>query len=98
MTSITTGPKKNHGATWHKELEDKGAAIRIATYYVMKKCQGSAQKLSEGLDNISEHYKGNHSNCANKSRCRLEEMYECSKRTLKDPNSKELFSKAIKRL
>ena len=96
MKSITTGPKKNHGVTWHEELADKGAAIKTATYHAMKTCQGSAQKLRELLDNIPEHYKGNHSNCASESRCRLEgEIYECSKCTLKDPVAIELLSKAI---
>ena len=73
------------GKTWHAELTDKAAAIKTATYHAMKNCEGSAEKLRQQLDNICEHYKGNHERCSTESRCKREENYICSKSELKDP-------------
>ena len=73
LKGITTGPKKNHGKTWHAELTDKAAAIKTATYHAMKNCEGSAEKLRKNLDNICEHYKGSHDNCSPESRCKKDE-------------------------
>ena len=98
LKNITTGPKKNHGKTWHAELTDKAAAIKTATYHAMINCQGSSEKLRQQLDNISEHYIGNHDNCSVEARCKKEENYICSKSELKDPVAINLLSTAIKKL
>ena len=50
------------------------------------------------LDNIPEHYIGNHSQCLPESRCKQEERYICSKSELKDPKAISLLSAAIKKL
>lgn len=31
QTCITSGPKNNHGDTWHEELKDNAASIKTAT-------------------------------------------------------------------
>ena len=38
LKSITSGPKKMHGITWHEELTDKAASVKTAAYYAMKNC------------------------------------------------------------
>ena len=98
LKGITSGPKNNHGKTWHAELSDKAAAIKTATYHAMKTCDGSSEKLRQNLDNICEHYKGNHENCSDNSRCKKEENYVCSNSKLKDPFAMNLLSSAIKKL
>ena len=98
LKSITSGPKKMHGITWHGELTDKAASVKTAAYYAMKNCNGSGEKLRQMLDNIPEHYKGNHTQCLPQSKCKQEERYVCSKSELKDPKAISLLSAAIKKL
>ena len=98
LKGITSGPKKNHGKTWHTELTDKAAAIKTATYHAMKSCDGSPEKLRQTLDNICDHYRGIHENCSSESRCKKEENYICSKSELKDPVAISLLTSAIKKL
>lgn len=97
LKGITSGPKKNHGKTWHTELTDKAAAIKTATYHALKSCDGSPEKLRQTLDNICDHYRGNHENCSSESRCKKEENYICSKSELKDPVAISLLTSAIKK-
>ena len=87
-----------HGITWHEELTDKAASVKIAAYYSMKNCNGSGEKLRQMLDNIPEHYKGNHTRCLPQSSCKQEERYACSKSELKDPKAISLLSAAIRKL
>ena len=98
LKNITSGPKKMHGLTWHEELTDKAASVKTAAYYAMKNCKGSGETLRQMLDNIPEHYIGNHSQCLPESRCKQEERYICSKSELKDPKAISLLSAAIKKL
>ena len=98
LKNITSGPKKMHGLTWHEELTDKAASVKTAAYYAMKNCKGSGETLRQMLDNIPEHYIGNHSHCLPESRCKQEERYICSKSELKDPKAISLLSAAIKKL
>lgn len=99
LKNITSGPKKNCGKTWHEELSDKAAAVKTATYFAMKTCNGSAAKLRDILDNIPEHYQGNHDKCPSQSRCQVEgDTYESSKCDLKDPVAINLLKTAIKKL
>lgn len=72
-------------------------AIKTATYHAMKSCDGSPEKLRQTLDNICDHYRGNHENCSSESRCKKEENYICSKSELKDPVAISLLTSAIKK-
>ena len=98
LKSVTTGPKKMHGITWHEELADKASSVKTATYYAMKNCNGSGERLRQMLDNIPEHYKGNHEQCLQQSRCKQADSYVCSICELKDPKAISLLSAAIKKL
>ena len=98
LKSVTTGPKKMPGITWHEELADKASSVKTATYYAMKNCNGYGERLRQMLDNIPEHYKGNHEQCLPQSRCKQEDSYVCSKCELKDPKAISLLSAAIKKL
>ena len=98
LKSVTAGPKKMHGITWHEELADKAGSIKTATYYAMKNCNGSPERLRQMLDNITEHYKGNHEQCLSQSRCKQDDDYVCTKSELKDPKAISLLSAAIKKL
>ena len=65
------------------------------SYYAMKNCEGSAERLKFLLDNILLHYQNVHTNCLDTSRCRTEVSYEPSKTVLKDPVAKKLLEIAI---
>ena len=87
-----------HGITWHEELSDKTAAVNAATYFAIKRCDGSENKLKELLDNKPEHYKGNHTECSFEARCQQkEESYESSKCSMNDPTAIELLTKVIRK-
>ena len=79
------------GITWHPDLSDKISSIKTHTYYAMKKCQGSPEKLRELLDNIVEHFKDRH-----ESRCKTDPNYEPSKQLIKDWCWKDLRSEIRK--
>ena len=98
LKSVTSGPKKNRGKTWHEELADKAASIKTATYYAMKNCNGDATRLREILDNIPKHYQNDHTNCLSESRCKREEGYEGSKCIIQDPVAVRLLTEAIRKL
>ena len=95
LKSVTHGPMKHHGITWHEELKDKAASIKTHVYYAMKTCHGSPDTLRKNLDNIVEHYKDNHGNCQLESRCRTDENYIPSKVNLKDSSAISILVKAI---
>ena len=98
LKSVTTGPTKMHGITWHEELADKACSVKPATYYAMQNCYGSGERLRQMFNNIPEHYKENHEQCLPQSRCKEEDRYVCSKCELKDPKAISLLSLAIKKL
>ena len=82
---ITAGTKKAHGATWHHELSDKAASLRTGVYYAMKNCGGDDQRLRDIIDNIPEHYQGNHQKCSATSRCKTDVPFVSTKCLLTDP-------------
>nr|XP_058955431.1 uncharacterized protein LOC131782709 [Pocillopora verrucosa] len=75
--------------TWHVK------SIKTHCYYAMKNCGGDAEKLRSQLRNIVEHYKGNHRECNQESRCRTQEDYVPTKRLIKNPNAAQALLKAI---
>lgn len=95
LKTVTHGPMKQHGITWHEELKDKAASIKTHVFYAMKTCNGSADTLKNNLDNIVEHYKNNHNNCQPESRCRRDENYIPTKVILKDSAAIFILIRAI---
>ncbi|VDI69775.1 Hypothetical predicted protein [Mytilus galloprovincialis] len=70
MAKITKGTRKNIGKTWHPELRDKSAGVKTHVYWAMKNCNGNAAQLVLLLDSIVDHYKQDHRNCHQTSRCK----------------------------
>lgn len=95
---ICSGPKKNHGKTWHTQLSDKAASIKTHCYYAIKRCKGSADNIRASLDNIVYHYQDIHDNCHPESACRSEEDYSPSKILLTDEVARNMLTSAIKKL
>ena len=95
---ITNGTKKMHGVTWHSELSDKAASIKTHCYYAMKNCKTSPVILKSLLQNIVEHYKGEHENCLEESRCKTDANYEPTKTQIKDSDAERILIQAIKGL
>lgn len=61
----------------------------------MKHCDGDATKLQKSVLNIVEHYKGNHENCNQESRCRTQMDYIPTKTVVKSPAAATALTKAI---
>ena len=98
LKTITKGPKKMHGKTWHSELSDKAASIKTHCYYAMKNCNRQPDILRALLENIVQHYKGDHQNCLAESRCKTDEYYISTKDTITDANAEKILLQAIKGL
>ena len=98
LKAVSSGPKKMHAVTWHSELSDKAGSIKTHCYYAMKNCGKSSQKLKQLLENIVEHYKNNHENCFENSRCRTDDNYIPSKTILKDSDAERILLNAIRGL
>lgn len=98
LKHITGGPKCKHGHTWHAQLSDKAASVKTHTYYAMRNCNGSTEKLRKILDNTTAHYQDNHENCSIDSRCKTDHDYIPSKVTITDPTAASLLTKAVRSL
>ena len=61
----------------------------------MKNCDGDAQQLRDSIDNIVQHYKGNHTKCSSKSRCRTDNPYIPSKIQITSPVAEALLVKYL---
>lgn len=95
ITKVAQGTLSTEGKIWFTELSDKVKSIKTHCYYAMKNCGGDAEKLRSQLRNIVEHYKGNHRECNQESRCRTQEDYVPTKRLIKNPNAVQALLKAI---
>ena len=95
---IGKGLKRDQGKTWHPQLADKAAGIKTHVYYAMKNCKGSVQYLLNSLDNIKDHYRGQHQQCPPASRCRAIANYVPSRLLITDDKACELLEKCIKKL
>ena len=79
-------------------MAPKTASINTHTYYAMKKCQGSPEKLRELLYNIMEHYKNKHESCSAESRCKTDPNYEPSKQIIKDSDAERISRCKLRKL
>ena len=93
---LSTGPKYKIGKTWHPELADKVESVATHCTYAIKRCDGDLNKLRANMDNITDHYKGNHSNCYPESRCQTDPKYEPSKITIKSAEAEKLLRGTLK--
>lgn len=94
---ISSGPRSQENKTWHPQLSDKAASIKTHIYYTMKNCNGDADKLRNGIDNIVHHYQGCHDNCPAESRCRTDNPYIPSKQQLTDPVAVHLLTNFLQK-
>ena len=97
LVKVTKGPKYKEGKTWHSQLQDKVDPIATHFQYCMRSCGGDAQKLKDSIDTIIPHYKNNHENCKEESRCRTDVKYEPSRIVITDPKAEHLLKSAIEK-
>jgi hypothetical protein len=97
ITNISSGAKKNHGITWHNELEDKVEPIANHAHWAIQNCDGDPQKLRQHLLNCIDHYKNIHTNCSPKSRCQTDLNYESSRIKITTQKAEELLTRIIKK-
>lgn len=95
VKTVCSGPKYKEGSTWHQELSDKAASIKTHVYWAMKNCDGNEENLKTSILNIVEHYKGNHKNCHETSRCKTDRNYESSKIIITDPKAEKLLTTVL---
>ncbi|XP_070559392.1 uncharacterized protein [Ptychodera flava] len=109
VKKITSGAQRNHGKTWHADLSDKGASIKTHFYWCMKHAktymretghdtntrEEACQILRQRLDNIVNHYQGNHGECHPTSGCRSG-SYEPTWRLIRSPVAVRLLSNFIR--
>ena len=96
MKKITDGAKKNHGKTWHQELDDKLLAVTTHVHWATRNCAGDPTVLRQNLDNIIPHYENNHENCNPSSRCKSQDNYQPTKKVITNPIAKQLLEKVVK--
>ena len=96
VVAVSSGPRYKHGDTWHEELADKPASVRIHFQWSMRNCDGNPELLLQYLDNIVEHYANNHAACHPTSRCRTDANYVPSKVLVRNAWAVELLRKAIR--
>ncbi len=70
LKKVSSGPKYQEGKTWSFQLSDKVEPVSTHIHWAIRNCNGEMEKLKSSLFNIVEHYKNNHSNCDQTSRCR----------------------------
>jgi hypothetical protein len=95
LRKVGDGPKKNHGKTWHHELDDKMNSIANHFHYAARDSKGDAETLRTKLDNVVKHYKNVHSICPEVSRCKKDEKYEPTKKVITDTIAEKLLSQTI---
>ncbi|KAJ8322416.1 hypothetical protein KUTeg_000025 [Tegillarca granosa] len=79
LTNISSGAKIYEGVKWSSQIVDKIEPIATHIYWAVHNCEEKPEKLRFYLDNITEHYKNNHSQCHESSRCKQDSNYEPSR-------------------
>ena len=95
IESVGGGRKRDHGKTWHCQLEDKCEPIGTHAHWAIDQCQGDADTLRRLLRGVVDHYSNFHNNCPPASRCQTDPRYEPSRIVLWDPMAKTLLCNAI---
>ena len=55
--TITKGPEKNYGLTWHFQLSDKEQALRTHVKFCLSRCNGDTETLPMMLSACVEYFK-----------------------------------------
>lgn len=79
LKKVSSGPKYSEGKTWSFQLSDKVEPVSTHIHWAVRNCDGNVQKVKSSLLNIVDHYKNNHSNCDETSRCKKDPNYEPSR-------------------
>ena len=83
---------------WHRQLSDKGAAVKSHVYWAMLNCNGDENALRSALDSIVPHYMGQHHLCHADSRCRRPGPYASSHTAITDIVAQHLLEEKIRAL
>ena len=88
LQHVAEGDKRNHGRTWHSNLDDKPHAIRVHASY----CGGDAAKFRISFINAMNHpIKGNHSGCPDASCCKIATAAD-------NPSEKPILSERLEQM
>ncbi|XP_063448339.1 plasminogen-like [Mytilus trossulus] len=91
MAKITKGTRKNIRKTWHPELRDKSADVKIHVYWAMKNCYGNAAQLMLLLDSIVDNYKQDYRTRHQTSRRKNNDYVRPSRDIIQDPTAELLL-------
>ena len=101
LQNISKGPKRDHGRTWHNELDDKPHAIRVHAQFCLKNCNGSAENFRTAFVNCVKHYQGDHTNCPYISRCKTDtaagRFYNPTKKPVFSERAVQLLTDALEK-
>ena len=64
--------KRDHGRTWHSDLDDKPHAIRVHVSHCLKHCHCDAERFRISFINAINHYNSDHSGCPEASHCKTD--------------------------
>ena len=96
-SKIVKGARRNIGVTWHPQLADKASGIKTHSFWAIKHCEGDEGTLLRYLDNIVQHYRGNHAACHHTSRCQ-QPGYIPSRLIVTDNDAVRILSTCIQSL
>ena len=60
VKAVTVGAKRDHGKTWHHELDDKLLPVATHAYWATRNCAGDPATLQQSLDSITLCYQNIH--------------------------------------
>ena len=89
--AISSGPKDKEGKTWSEQLYDKMEPVATHFHWAIRNCGEDPLLLS---NNVS-HYKNEHSNCHQTSRCKIDGNYEPTLVVVTDPKAEKMLRNAI---
>lgn len=95
IDSISRGTKKEHGKSWHLDMEDKVEPIGTHAHWAIEHCKGDADTLRRLLAGVVDHYSNIHDKCPATSRCKTDSNYEPSRILLSNSTVKSLLKNAI---
>ena len=96
MATVPGGPMYLKQRKCFEELHDKVESVATHFHWSIRNCEGDASRLTANLDNIVEHYKGNHKECHSTSRCRTDPNYESKGVIIQSPVAEKLLNCVIK--
>lgn len=97
LETISRGRKRDHGRTWHQQLEDKVEPVATHAHWAIEHCGGDPNWLQEKLLSVVDHYTDDHSKCSQAARCRTDPKYEPSRILLTNPKAQDLLCAAIRK-